>query len=375
MRRAIMTVTIALGTLGALAFPAAASAAVSTACPDVAQHENAVHDGYNCSTVPAKPTQLWSDTLDGSASYPVIAGGRVFVTTSASGGSYGGDLYALNAKTGKVIWGPVPLSGTYYYFPLAFDNGQVFVSNFDGTVTAFNAATGVQAWSTATNYFAGEPVASNGTVWLDTNAGIYGLSETTGAVTTQSGYLDGNGATPGVSSSGVYLSAGCSQFKLSLSATVVWDDNSGCSGGGGASTALWDGRMYGGQGSEILAQSTGKLEGTYTGTPAFTGATGLFANGDTVSALDVAEKNAPLWTATLPGNVVAGPVVTPSAVWVGTDSSTLVALDPSNGAVLNTITLPGVPGGGGEYSGDPSDIGIGNNVLVVPTGSTVTAFG
>jgi hypothetical protein len=43
--------------------------------------------------------------------------------------------------------------------------------------------------------------------------------------------------------------------------------------------------------------------------------------------------------------------------------------------VLSTITLPGAPGGGGQYSGAPSDIGIGNNVLVVPTGSTVTAFG
>jgi hypothetical protein len=49
--------------------------------------------------------------------------------------------------------------------------------------------------------------------------------------------------------------------------------------------------------------------------------------------------------------------------------------DPASGAVLSTTTLPGAPGGGGQYSGDPSDIGIGNNVLVVPTGSTVTAFG
>ena len=53
----------------------------------------------------------------------------------------------------------------------------------------------------------------------------------------------------------------------------------------------------------------------------------------------------------------------------------LVALSPASGAVLSTITLPGAPGGGGQYSGAPSDIGIGNNVLVVPTGSTVTAFG
>ena len=43
--------------------------------------------------------------------------------------------------------------------------------------------------------------------------------------------------------------------------------------------------------------------------------------------------------------------------------------------MLSTITLPGPPAAGAGVSGAPSDIGIGNNVLVVPTGSTVTAFG
>jgi outer membrane protein assembly factor BamB len=384
MRRMSMTLTMAVA-LGTLAFPAAASAAVrapvdaaasvSTVCPDVAHYENAARDGQNCSTVPPGAGQMWSTTLNAPASYPVIAGGRVFVTTSSPGGAYGGDLYALNAQTGAIEWGPIALSGTYYYFPLAFDKGRVFVNNFDGTVTAFNAATGAQEWSTPTNNFSGEPVATKGTVWIDGSAGVYGLSETTGAIAAQSGYLDGNGADPGVNGSGVYLSAGCSQFKLSLSAQVVWRDNSGCSGGGGASTALWRGRMYGSEGHQILAQSTGALEGSFSGVPAFSGTTGFFASGDAVSALNVANGNASLWTANLPATVVAGPVATPSAVWVGTSASTLVALSPATGEVLSTITLPGLPGGGAEYSGDPSDIGIGNNVLVVPTGSTVTAFG
>ncbi len=49
-------------------------------------------------------------TLNGDASYPIIADGKVFVATANPGGSYGGWLYALNATTGKVAWGPVPLS-------------------------------------------------------------------------------------------------------------------------------------------------------------------------------------------------------------------------------------------------------------------------
>ena len=373
---------LAVATLGALAFPAASasaaspagSAAVSTTCPDTAHHEDAKQDGYNCSTIPQTPALLWSTTLDADASYPVIAGGRVFVTTSAPGGSYGGDLYALDAATGKVLWGPVALTGTYYYFALAYDSGRVFVNDFDGTVTAFNAANGTEDWSTATSDFSSEPVAVNGTVWAQSGSVLYGLSEKTGAVQEESAPLDGDGNTPAVSSAGVFLSGGCSQFRLSLSATVVWSDNSGCDGGGGGPSYLSNGRMYSGEGDVVLAQSTGKSLGTYTGSPAFAATTGYFADGDIVSASSVVTGEA-LWSATLSAPVADSPVVTPSAVWVATSDSKLVALDPANGSVLSTSPLPAAPGGGGQYSGVPSDLGVGNNIVIVPTGATVSAFG
>ena len=217
---------------------------------------------------------------------------------------------------------------------------------------------------------------SQGEVWVQGSGSVYGLSAKTGAIEVQTGYLDGDGAAPAVDKTGVYVSTGCqTQVKLSLSGETLWEDSNSCSGGGGASTALWRGLMYGGEGDKILDQSTGAVEGSFSGVPAFSGKTGFFANGSTVSALNVAKGNSSVWSATLPAAVAAGPVVTSSAVWVGTSASTLVALSPASGAVLSTTTLPGAPGGGGQYSGDPSDIGIGNNVLVVPTGSTVTAFG
>jgi hypothetical protein len=43
--------------------------------------------------------------------------------------------------------------------------------------------------------------------------------------------------------------------------------------------------------------------------------------------------------------------------------------------VWNTNGVSGCSGGGGAYSGTPSDIGVGDNLLVAPTGSTITAFG
>jgi outer membrane protein assembly factor BamB len=394
VRRTSLAAAAAALALGAMALTATTSAHAaaaqfgSSACPDVTQHEDAAQDGYNCSQVSPHASKLWSTTLSGSISYPVIADGRVFVTTYGPSSSYGGDLYALNAQTGKVEWGPVALSGTYYYFPLTYDNGQVFVNDFDGTLRAFNASTGKLNWSASTTYFSSEPVAYNGMVWVNGSGTLEGVSQATGAIEAQSPYLNGGGSAPAINGSGVYLSTtpGCeSQYKLSFKAAIVWNTNgvSGCSGGGSAPTALWGNLMYGGAGDMVVNQSSGKQVGTFSGVPAFSStrgfftstSTGYFASGDKVSALNVSNDNSSVWTANLSSAVVAGPVATSDAVWVGTASSTLVALNPQTGAVLNTIQLPGAPGGGGPYSGTPSDIGVGNNMLVAPTGSTITAYG
>src|SRR5215831_3252894 len=48
-------------------------------------------------------TPLWSAPLSGASSYPIIAGGRVFVTTAGlpgSGTGYGTQLHAFDAQTG-----------------------------------------------------------------------------------------------------------------------------------------------------------------------------------------------------------------------------------------------------------------------------------
>jgi outer membrane protein assembly factor BamB len=101
-------------------------------------------------------------------------------------------------------------------------DGRVFVNDFDGTVTAFNAATGAQNWSTATQDFSGVPVASHGEVWIQSGGSIYGLSEKNGAIQTESSYIDGDGGTPGVDANGVFLSTGCqTQAKLSFTGTVI----------------------------------------------------------------------------------------------------------------------------------------------------------
>jgi len=315
-------------------------------------------------------------TLNGDASYPIIADGKVFVATANPGGSYGGWLYALNATSGKVAWGPVPLSATYYWFALAYGDGNVYVNNFDGTVSAYNATTGAQVWAQATGSdFSGEPVVYNGVVYLQGGGPVFALSATTGKVLWQSSFLDGDGSAVSANSTGVYVAAGCSWFRLSLTTgAVIWKGNSGCSGGGGGTTYLSNGLDFETVGSLVVNAGTGKTVGTFSGVPAFSGQDGYFANGTSVFAENVTTRT-PLFTASVPSTIDTSPVIAGQSLYVGTANSRVYALSTTTGKITWHGVLPGVPGGGGQFSSPTSDIAVGQGLLVVPTGTQVTAFG
>jgi outer membrane protein assembly factor BamB len=315
---------------------------------------------------------MWSVTLNGEVSFPLIVGGRVFVTTAQSPG--GGSLYALSAETGRVLWGPVAVVGNYY-FPLTFGDGRIYVNPFEGAVTAFNATTGAQVWSTSIDpEFESEPVVGGGLVWVEGQNNAYALYEKTGGIANETGLADGMDTVPAVKGQGLYFSTGCQkQYGFTVGGVFRWEHDSNCNGGGGGIAAIWDDRMYGSDGNEILATSDGTLKGTFPGPPAFSGTTGFFVTSSgSVSALDVADKDKPLWTSTLPAAVGSAPVATPAAIWVVTAASKLVALNSETGAVLSTHEVPGTAG---VDDLNPASVGIGNNLIVVPIGTTLTAFG
>ena len=164
-RLSLLVSAVALSLLAVFAAPANATTTTPMNCPAVAIGENAQHTGYTCSTLSPILWQRWAKPLNGYPSEPLIAAGRVFVTSTRPG-VYGGWLYALSEKTGKTLWGPIPLSGIYSWFPLAYDNSRVFVNDFDGTVRAFDATTGRLLWSKVTDYFSGQPTAIGGRIYL-----------------------------------------------------------------------------------------------------------------------------------------------------------------------------------------------------------------
>jgi outer membrane protein assembly factor BamB len=269
------------------------------------------------------------------------------------------------------------LTGTYYWSSLAYEAGTVFVNNFDGAITAFDAATGAQRWAQRTSYFAGELVARNGVVYEHGSSSVYALSAVTGEVLWNSGYLDGSGSSISVDDDGVYVAAGCSWFRLSLvTGGILWSGNDGCSGGGGGDTYPTPTRVFAranfGSGL-VLDKETGATVGTYGGTPAFEGDTAYFANGNAIVAEDVLTL-APKFTTFLPAPVSTSPVIASGVVYVRAGAN-LYAVDATTGEITWSGAAPGQGGGGGQYTGPTADIAIGDGLLLVPSGNTLAAFG
>ena len=188
-------------------------------------------------------------------------------------------------------------------------------------------------------------------------------------------YLDGDGSSISVNGTGVYVAAGCSWFRLSVTTgAVLWKGNSGCLGGGGGTTYLNNGRDFETVGNRVVDASTGAKVGTFNGTPAFRGTDGYFAKGASLLCENILTLK-PVFTASLPGSATTSPVIAGSVLYVGTSNSKAYGISTTTGKVVWSAALPGVPGGGTQYSSPVSDIGVGDGLLVVPTGNVVTAFG
>src|SRR4029077_11536608 len=96
-------------------------------------------------------------------SSPAVANGVLYFATDTF-------LYAADARTGVRLWRrPIPANGA----SVAVANQVVFVEVSDGTMRAFDAASGRQLWvsPTAPSAFEGAPIVVNGMVFASTDDG------------------------------------------------------------------------------------------------------------------------------------------------------------------------------------------------------------
>jgi outer membrane protein assembly factor BamB len=351
----------------------------------VAYQINAQHTGFAQGPLKLPLKQLWSVDLGSGVGYPIIANGIVVVTAD-------GKLVALDEKTGKKLWTQGSPSG-YNWIGPAYDNGTVFVDpevSF-GTINtgmfAFDERTGHKLWvspSPGQYGFEGPPTAASGIVYTAAagrSATIYAYDESTGALK-WSDTVDSGDTSPAVTSTAVFASYyGPQTYKFDpITGKQKWHFKGPNTGGGGTSPVLYDGLLFVGGSIEtygynglILKAGTGKAVGRFNASfsPAFASHVGFFVYYTTLEAHSVPKMNK-VWSVTLANSetYVTPPLVVGDVVYIETSANSLIGYDAKNGKQIVSIDLAS----SGEYRNVSGALGFGDDELVVPSASYLTAF-
>ena len=137
----------------------------------------------------------WSYDLGaarGQEATPLVVGSVMYTS------SIMGHVFALNAKTGALIWHYDPqVDGQRARYPccdsvnrgVAWRHGVVYVAALDGRIHAIDAATGKAKWIADTIVDPGQPYTSTGAVLLTKDAAVIGNSGADMGVTGVRGYV------------------------------------------------------------------------------------------------------------------------------------------------------------------------------------------
>lgn len=334
---------------------------------------DAAHTGSQFDTVSPPLTQRWSRNLGSSTSYPLIAGGKVFVVA-------GTELYALNGTNGATVWGPIEI-GTYP--SIAYESGRVIAINRNGLLRGFDAANGAQQWSTQLigQSFTSPPSPMGGTVYVNSFSTLYAVSAQDGSVKWSAANMGGEHSSPAVTTTALYVSYSCNALALApATGNVLWNLQSNCFGGGGRTPVYYNGRVY------IRNNDLGNLAlDAVTGTPvaeivsvpapAFHGSTGFFLNISTLEARDIS-SGALKWSFTGDGSLSSAPIVVNGVVYIGSTSGKLYAVDQTTGTNIwsGSVGAPVTRPDEHNISDPLAGLGAGEGLIVVPASNLVVAY-
>ncbi|MDX6310471.1 MAG: hypothetical protein QOI06_3517 [Nocardioidaceae bacterium] len=369
--------------------PPVAAPAAGAATTQTAYQVDIAHAGASAEAVRPPLLQKWSVNFGQPISYPLIVNGTVFVTVRDSGG-YGTTLFALSETDGSTLWHHL-IPGTYWWSNAAYDNGAVFVVNYDGVLSAYGAAKGHLLWSEqlpGQSSFSSAPTAQGGVVYVGgagSGGTLYAVDEATGAVLWTQSVENGDQSSPALSGGGVFVSYACPQTYAFKRATgsLHWRYQGECEGGGGKTPALYRGRLYvrddlfGPMPGDILDQRTGDRIGGFTSgpIPAFDRGIGFVLNQGTLQAFAV-DGWALKWGFAGDGGLVTAPIVVDHLVYVGSSSGELYALrEGSPRVVWKTNVGQSIPQPDEQNVSQPlTGLGAGDGLIVIPTDGTLVAY-
>jgi outer membrane protein assembly factor BamB len=353
----------------------------------VAFQLNPAHSGvvaFNPVTFPS--SGAWRVDVGGLPSYPLIAAGHVFVTAATDGGSL---VLALEQATGAVAWGPVSLAGLA---SAAYGHGMVYVVSAGpgatSLMTAFDALSGERRWSTSLDAPGLSGItASDELVYVSGGPGVpaaFAVGQGDGRVAWSGASAAGETGPAAVTSDGAYLSDGCSTLDLRLQdGAFAWRDLGSCPAVGGGIAVVANGLVYapprpGATAGRVLNADGGWLVGTYLADapPAIGSEVGYFLLGGALSQVSLADSGV-RWTLGSDAGLVTAPIVINQYAIVGGATGILHGIDGTTGEEVWTFDLgaPLARARSGPGSQAPlSGLAAGDGLLVVPAGTTLTAF-
>jgi len=357
-------------TLGRTADAASAFAPKGQTEDAVAMQINVAHSGdVDFSEGFAAPlVKAWSNDTGGSASYPLVAEGTVFVVSNAN------DVFAYDLTTGTKKWEHLVSDST---MGGAYDKGQLFFVNFDGLMTALKSKSGKITWSAqmpGQYAFSSPPIAMDGQVFTGgagSGGTLYGVDETTGHVNWTQSVENGDDSSPAYGDGGLYVSYPCQYYKFSTTGQSLWHYSGGCEGGGGSTATYFKKRVYvndWASGNFVLNAQNGSITGTFSGgqMPAFyisgKRGYGLTITNGKLYCFDVKTGNV-AWTFSASG-LTGNPIVINGQPVVGSTSGSVYMLDGTTGNQIWTD----------KVSGSVSSLSAGEGRLIVVSGSKVTAY-
>jgi outer membrane protein assembly factor BamB len=355
----------------------------------VTWQNNPTHDGFNPASNLVPPLSLkWSRDFNSEGvtliSYPLIAGGLVFVTTSGQSHA----IMALDEHTGATVWS-ANISGTYSFASAAYDSGKIFAVNFDGLMKAFDARTGTLLWSVnlpGQYAFTSPPTAVNGIVFTGgagSGGTVYAVDEMNGAVLWTMGVANGDDSSPAVTLANVFVSYACPQtyaFNF-VTGQLLWHRSSCCEGGGGATPVIHAAQLYvrdsfctpGINGLVLDANTGARIRGFNSDrAPAFFGNLALVLQSGTLRGIN-AQTGQVLWSFAGDGGLQSAPLVVNQTIYIGSSSGVLSGLTSSGEEIWSTNV--GAPIPAPDEGIFVTGLGAGDRLLIVPTETTLTAYG
>ena len=379
---------LTLSSLGLISFLFAITVQAQT--PEQARNFqiNTTHTGAVTSPTLTPPLkQRWVVNFGQPISYPLIADGRVFVTVKDPAGN-GTNLLALDATNGAVLWS-APLDGSFWWSASCYENGRVFALNGSGLLRAFDAATGSLIWSAllSSSIYNAPPTAFQGVIYVSGDLKVFAINANTGAVIWTKFVINGDTSSPALTSDGLWVSYACPNvYKLNpATGAQIWFYTQGCSGGGGKTPAMYQGRLYVRDFQDtIFDAQTGTIIGTFNAknTPAFLGSTGYFLDGPhgfgsfgTLRARDV-NTNGVLWSFAGDGQLQSAVLVVNNYVYVGSASGKLYALNATTGQQAWVTTAgASIPYVDEHNVSQPTtSFAAAEGLLVIPTSTTLVAY-